>query len=125
MPPKVLNPRARRKVVLASVKRIETKVTTLEEKEALTVKDREWAARSLNRLKELNEEFRGYHYSIVELMEEEAVLAEEQKPLDDHENDVEDLTGRLEGLITSGDPLVKPTLYARCYVSSVYKQLFS
>ena len=71
----VLNPRARRRVVRASVQRMEINVTGWEEKETLTNKDRQSIARTLKRLQELNEEFRGYHYSIIELMEDEEVLA--------------------------------------------------
>ena len=109
MPPKVLNPRARRKVVRASVARIETKIPGWEEKEILTDKDRQAIIRSLKRLQELNEEFRTYHYSIIELMEDEAVLAEEQQTLDECENKVDDLTGRLEDLIKVAEPVLTRT----------------
>ena len=64
-------------VVCASVTRIETKIPGWEEKETLTEKDQQLIARTLRRLQKLNEEFKGYHYSIVELMEETKVLSEE------------------------------------------------
>ena len=56
---------------------------------------------TLKRLQELNEELKGYHYSIVELMEDTEVLTEEQADLDKHENKVEDLIECLEDLVTT------------------------
>ena len=107
----MLNPRARRGVVRGSVTRLEDKVAKLEKKETLTDKDRQSIVRALKRLQELNEEFKTYHYSIVELMaeEEDEALAEEQKTLDDHENKVEDLIERLEDMITTTEPVTIPT----------------
>ena len=102
----VLNPRARRGVVRASVTRLETKVAAWEDKETLTDKDRQSIVRTLKRLQELNEEFKRYHYSIVELMEDTEVIAEEQKVLDDHENKVEDLIERLEDMIPTTQPMM-------------------
>ena len=66
----VLNPRARRGVVRASVTCKETNISGWEGKETLTAKDRQSILRTLKRLQELNEEFKGYHYSIVELMDD-------------------------------------------------------
>ena len=81
--------------------RIETKFPGWEEKEILTEKDRQSIARTLKWLQELNHEFKGYHYSIVELMEDTKVLAEEQAVLDEHENKVEDFMRRLQDLVTT------------------------
>ena len=107
---KVLNPRARRGVVRASVTRLEAKIAGWEEKETLTDKNRQSIVRALKRLQELNAEFKVYHYSIVELMDEEdkKVMAEEQQVLDDHENKIEDLTERLEDMITTTEPVTIP-----------------
>ena len=77
----ILNPRARRGVVRASVTRIETKTVAWEEKDTLSQKDRQSIKRALKTLHELNAEFKTYHYSIVELMEDVEVMAEEQKAL--------------------------------------------
>ena len=70
------------------------------------MKDRQSISRTLKRLQELNEEFKGYHYSIVELMDDTEVLAEEQKVLDDHENKVEDLIQRLEDLVATAEAMM-------------------
>ena len=97
----VLNPRAGRGVVRTSVMRIEAKIPEWEEKETMTAKDRQSISRTLKRLQELNEVFKGYHYSIVELMDDTEVLAKEQEVLDDHKNKVEDLIEHLEDLLTT------------------------
>ena len=89
----------------ASVTRIETKIPGREEKETLTEKDRQSIATTLKRLQELNEEFKGYHYSSVELIDDTEVLAKEQKVLHDHENKVEDLIERLEDLVATTEPV--------------------
>ena len=67
---------------------------------------------TLQWLQELNEELKGYHYSIVELMKdtevlakEQAVLAKEQAVLDDHENTVDNLIERLEDLVVTTEPV--------------------
>ena len=59
-----LNPRVRRGVVRSSVKRIENKITTLEDKEELTEKERQSVPRMLNKLEELKAEFKTYHYAV-------------------------------------------------------------
>ena len=79
----VLNPRAHRRVVHTFVTCIETKIPGWEKKDTLTGKDRQSIVRTLKRLQELNQEFKGYHYSIVELMEDTEVLVEEQAVLDE------------------------------------------
>ena len=90
----------------SSVTRIETKISGWEEKETLTAKDHQSILRTLKWLQELNEEFNGYHYSIVELMDHTGVLAEEQKVLDALENKVEDLMESLEDLVTT-EPVMR------------------
>ena len=106
----VLNPRVRREVVHSSVTCLETKIPGWEAKETLTEKDRQSIVRTLKRLQELNQEFIRYHYSIVELLEDAEVLAEEQAVLDQHEDKVEDLIGRLEDLATTTE-LLRPHAY--------------
>ena len=75
------------------------------EKETLTEKDRKSIARTLKWLQALNEEFKEYHHSIVELIDDMEVLAEQQKFLDEHENKVEDLIGSLGDLVVTTEPV--------------------
>ena len=84
----------------ASVTLIKTKIPGWEQK------DRQSIVRTLKGLQELNEEFKGYHYFIVELMGNTEVLAEEQKVLDDHENKADDLIERLEYLVATTEPVM-------------------
>ena len=72
----------------------------------LTEKHHQSIVRTLKWLQELNEEFEGYHYSILELMEGTEVLVKEQKVLDDHENKVDDLIARLEDLVATSEPVM-------------------
>ena len=47
-----------------------------------------------------NGEFRTYHLGVVDLLEKEKDLENEQAALDDHDNSVSDLFGRLANLAT-------------------------
>ena len=85
----VLNHREHRGVVHTSVTSIETKIPGWEEKEMLTEKDRQSIVRTVKCLQELNQEFKWYHYSIVEMMQDTEIIAKEQAVLDEHENKVE------------------------------------
>ena len=75
--------------MIAYVMLIEAKIPRWGEKETLTEKDWQSIARTLKWLQELNEEFKGYYYSFVVLMEGTEVLAKEQEVLDEHDNKVE------------------------------------
>ena len=99
----------RRGVVRASITRLERRVDTYETKEELSHADRLSIKHLIKKFEGLDAEFRQHHYSIVEMLDEEAV-DEEQAALDDHDEKVTDLVERLQQLVlepegaTSGSP---------------------
>ena len=94
-----INLRRRRGVARASITRLEKKIT-----EAEAMKDESGIADRARTLKEkvdiADTEFKKHHVSIVELLDEESIDAEEGV-LDSHEDEVLDLLTRLERLINA------------------------
>ena len=95
-------------MAISSITRLEKHVLELEEKENLFHKDEVAIKGYIKRLENLDSDFKGFHCSVIELVEEdEGVLLEEQAKLDDHEDRVTDLMSRLldlgvkEGKVTT------------------------
>jgi hypothetical protein len=83
--------RKRRGVARASVTRLENRVNDLEAKPELDVGDRAMALQLMKRLSDLDAEFKGHHFSIIDLVDETAVDGE-QSALNDHDDRVIILT---------------------------------
>ena len=94
--------RKRRGVVRASITRLGTRLKELDDT-ADQPRTSEHARQLLVKLKSLDEEFRGLHYEIIDLIDEggEDVIEAEQVILDKHDDDVATLTVRLESLSTA------------------------
>ena len=88
--------RRRRGVAISSITRLEKHVLELEGKEKLSHKDEVAIKGYVKRLENLDSDFKGFHCSVIELVEEdEGVLLEEQAKLDDHEDRVTDFMSHL------------------------------
>ena len=85
----------------ASITRLRTRLTELEG----TADQPDHARQLLGKLRSLDEEFRGLHYELIDLLDEgnEDLLEAEQATLDKHDDDVATLTVCLENLSTSTD----------------------
>ncbi len=93
--------RKRRGVVRASITRIDTRVGELEEKgEALTSGDARIAQQLLQRLSSLDSDFKSYHFSIIDVIGEDSLEAE-QRILDGHDDKLANLSARLQELVAS------------------------
>ena len=77
-------------------------------KEDLTHADRLAIQRLIKKFETLDTEFRQHHYTIVELLDDEAV-DEEQAALDDHDEKVTDLVDRLQQLVSEPKEAVSPS----------------
>ena len=92
--------RRRRGVTRASLTRLSTRVEELEagieQPGAL-----ENAQRSLQKLESLDSEFKSRHLSLIDLITDESILETEQEVLDSHDDEVSELTIRLQRLISS------------------------
>ena len=95
--------RRRRGVVKASITKLIDRVRDMERLEVLTPTDRLAVKRLQQRLTNMDGEFRTYHLSVVDLLEEEADLETEQAVLDEHDDRVTGLLGRLERLATPAE----------------------
>ena len=94
--------RRRRGVVKGSITRLEHRVDRYETKEERTHVDCLAIQRLIRKFESLDAEFRKHHYTIVELLEDEAV-DEEQATFDDHDEKITDLVERLQQLIPEPD----------------------
>ena len=97
-----------RGVVRAWITRLEHRVDAYEIKEDLTHADRLAIQRLIKKFETLDTEFRQHHYTIVELLDDEAV-DEEQAALDDHDEKVTDLVDRLQQLVSEPKEAVSPS----------------
>ena len=91
-----------RGVVRASITRLRTRLTELEDA-ADQPHTPDHARQLLGKLRSLDEEFRGLHYELIDLIDEDDQdsLETEQVTLDKHDDEVATLTVRLETLSTS------------------------
>ena len=102
-PTTLASARKRRGVVRASLTRMEDRVARWEEKEELTHSENLAAQRLLDKVNVLDQEFKGYHYAVVDFVEEESVLEHEQAIFDEHEDRVIDLIDRLQHLLEQSE----------------------
>ena len=86
-------------MVRASITSLENCVDAYEIKEELAHADHLAIQCLVKEIEALYTEFRQYHYSIVELQENEANIEEEQVALDDCEEKVTNLIDRLQQLV--------------------------
>ena len=79
----------------ASITRITTKLKDLEDKtdHASTSDLAQGMAR---KVESLDTEFRKHHFELVDLVDDEEALSREQEILDDHDDDVAELTTRIK-----------------------------
>ena len=86
----------RRGVAISSITRLEKHVFELEGKESLSHRDEAAIKGYIKRFENFDADFKGFHCTIIDLVEEdEGVLLEELAKLDDHEDKVTDLMSRL------------------------------
>ena len=84
-------------MVQASSTPLEHRVDAFETKEELAHSDRLTIQCLIKKFETLDTEFNQHHYTIVEMLDDEAV-EEEQATLDDHDERVTDLVKRLQQL---------------------------
>ena len=95
----LVSTKRRRGLVQASITRLEHRVNAYEIKEELTHADCLAIQSWIKKFETLDTKFRQHHYTIVELLDDEAV-DEEQVALDDHDERVTDLIDRLQQLVS-------------------------
>ena len=102
--------RRRRGVVRASITRLDCRITELEEQDGASPGTRLSAQRMLQKLGELDMEFKAYHLAMIDLIEDDALEAE-QIVLDEHDDKVAYLTMRVQQLISKRqwNPLLQRT----------------
>ena len=100
--------RRRRGVASSSITRLEKHVFDLEGKGDLSHKDEVAIKGYIKRLENLDKDFKGYHCTIIDLVEGDDKLEEEQAKLDDHEDRVTDLMSRLLDLGVTQDKVATP-----------------
>ena len=92
--------RKRRGTIQASLTKLCTQVTELRSRsEDSSTTDH--AEQSLSRLKDLDSDFKRHHYSLIELIEDESLLAKEQDVLDAHDERVACLYVELKRLVST------------------------
>ena len=87
--------RRRRGVIRASVTRLDARVAELEKKERISPGDLTNAQRLQRKLDELDQEFRTYHFAVIDLTEEDAAEPE-QTLMDEHDDKVGNLSTRIQ-----------------------------
>ena len=95
---KVAVARRRRGVSRDSLSGLERKIAQIEEKETLSPADRIALQRLAKKIESLDEEFKNQHFVLVELLDQEEDLTNEQAALDEHDDQVADLSDRVERL---------------------------
>ena len=75
-------------------------VRNVERKADLSATEVLAARRFVGRSKELNDDFKRYHFAVVDLVEDKDVEEAEQAILDEHDERVANLTDRLQTLAT-------------------------
>ena len=90
--------RRRRGTVRASITKLEARIQRWELKDGLSVVDHLSIQRHMESLKEHDADFRTHHFAVVELVNEEDLVAE-QAVLDEHADKVTDYMDRLQQLL--------------------------
>ena len=97
------NAKKRRGVARASLTRLSNRLKELDG-EAGEHKTLELAQRMLQKLTDLDSEFRSHHHSLVDLIDDEETLAREQDVLDTHDDLIAELTVRVKQIIATLSP---------------------
>ncbi len=110
--------RKRRGVVRASITRLDTRVAELEDKSELSAEDKLSAQQLLQRVNALDVEFKTYHYTVVDLVDEGSEEGE-QIVLDQNDDKIASLTVRIRRLISpvltsTTPPIIAEPALARC-----------
>ena len=90
----------RRGIARGSLTRLKTRVGELEARDDLS-RSLEEARRLLQRLDAIDSDFKSNHLALIDAIEDEGELDKEQGILDDHDDDVTDLTIRLNRIIST------------------------
>ena len=90
--------RRRRGTARASITNLSARIERWEAKDGLSPVDHLSIQRHLENLKEHDADFRRHHFAVVELINEEDLVAE-QAVLDEHADKVTDYTDRLQLLL--------------------------
>ena len=96
------NPRRRRDAVTGTIKLLEQRMATLEVKEELTEEEVQSVLRMSKLLTDASNDFKAYHFAIIDQIENDDEAAVEQKALDDHDLKVMSLIDRLAELLKKG-----------------------
>ena len=104
--PEITGKKRRRGTVRASITKMVSRVADMERRAPLSPTDEVVAKRMEQKAYDLDNEFRGYHYSILELMEEDEDFDGEQAILDEHEEKVSNILDRLYLLLNPAKPSV-------------------
>ena len=100
----------RRGVSRDSLSGLERKIALIEGKQTLSPADRIALQRLAKKIKSLDEEFKNKHFILVELLDQEDDLTKEQAALDEHDNQVADLSDRVEQLrLIVSEPRIERT----------------
>ena len=97
------NPRRRRDAAAGTIKLLEKRLETMEIKEELTKSDIQSVVRVSKLLGDVSNDFKTYHFAIVDQLENDEDAEAEQETLDQHELKVMGLIDRIAELI--GEPL--------------------
>ena len=103
---------ARRRIDVSrdSLSGLEKKISHIEGKETLSPADRIALQRLVKKIESLDEEFKKQHFVIVELLDQEDDLTQEQAKLDEHDDQVADLSDRVEQLrLLGSESTIEPT----------------
>ena len=92
--------RRRRGVTRASNTKLADRINELEMRVMLFPPDKFKAQQSQKKLEGLDADFKGYHFKVVDPIEEEEELEREQVVLDEHDDRVTDLSYRLQQLLS-------------------------
>ena len=93
------NPRRRRDAAAGTIKLLEKRVGTLELKEELTKGDVQSILRMSKLLGDVSNDFKAYHFAIMDHIESDQDAEAEQETLDQHETKVMELIDRIGELI--------------------------
>ena len=90
-------------MVRASITRLASRLDDLEGKTD-QISTRDAAQRMSQKVKELDSEFKTYHYGLIDLVDDDETLRKEQTVLDEHDDAISLLATRIEHLISACTP---------------------
>ena len=116
------NPYRRREAIHNSILKMGDQIATLEVKEALTELQKQTVLRLSKMLESMCEEFKAYHYEIIDSLETEEGATQEQAMLDEHQQKTMEFVDRLAGLLAKPQTSISYHSCSNRSCSSVYKQ---